>query len=128
MKEFDINLAKQGKPIKTRDGRPARIICFDRKDPVRPIVALVEEERCTIRDPHSERVVFYGPTGKNNADEPDSDLVMDIQHHEGWVNIYSEPANDRSVVGIYPNEYSAKEDAYKGSEHAIATVKIEWEE
>ena len=31
MKPFDIELAKQGKPVCTRDGRAVRILCFDRK-------------------------------------------------------------------------------------------------
>lgn len=30
LKEFDIEAAKAGKPVCTRDGRKARIICFDR--------------------------------------------------------------------------------------------------
>lgn len=41
MKNFDINLAKQGKLVCTRDGRKARIVCFDRKANT-PIVALIE--------------------------------------------------------------------------------------
>ena len=31
LKEFDLEAAKSGKPICTRDGRKARIICFDKK-------------------------------------------------------------------------------------------------
>lgn len=31
MKPFDIELAKAGYPVCTRDGRPVRILCFDRK-------------------------------------------------------------------------------------------------
>lgn len=30
LKEFNLEAAKAGKPVCTRDGRPARIICFDR--------------------------------------------------------------------------------------------------
>lgn len=29
MKPFDIELAKQGKPVCTRDGRPVKILCYD---------------------------------------------------------------------------------------------------
>lgn len=32
MKPFDLELAKAGHPVQTRDGRPVRIICYDRKD------------------------------------------------------------------------------------------------
>lgn len=31
MKPFDLEAAKRGEPVCTRDGRKARIICFDRK-------------------------------------------------------------------------------------------------
>lgn len=41
LKPFNLDAAKQGKPVCTRDGCKARIICFDRKDNT-PIVALIE--------------------------------------------------------------------------------------
>ena len=31
LKPFNLKAAKEGKPVCTRDGRKARIICFDRK-------------------------------------------------------------------------------------------------
>lgn len=40
LKPFDLEAAKQGKPVCTRDGRKARIICFDAKGN-NPIVALI---------------------------------------------------------------------------------------
>lgn len=40
MKKFDLELAKQGHPVQTRNGRPVRIICWDRKSEY-PIVALI---------------------------------------------------------------------------------------
>jgi len=46
MKRFNLEAARQGAPVCTRDGHKARIICFDRKEG-QPIVALVEGEyRC----------------------------------------------------------------------------------
>lgn len=44
MKEFDIEEAKAGKPVCTRDGRPVRIICWNVKDEIAPILALVTEK------------------------------------------------------------------------------------
>lgn len=41
LKPFSLEAAKAGKPVCTRDGHKARIICFDRKDNT-PIVALIE--------------------------------------------------------------------------------------
>lgn len=42
MRKFDINEAKAGKPVCTRSGRKARIICFDARND-QPIVALIED-------------------------------------------------------------------------------------
>ena len=43
LKPFDIQKAREGKPVCTRDGRKARIICFDVKWATHPIIALIEE-------------------------------------------------------------------------------------
>lgn len=40
-KPFDLEQAKAGKPVCTRDGRKARIICFDLKNGNHPIVAAI---------------------------------------------------------------------------------------
>ena len=40
LRPFDLEAAKAGKPVCTRDGRKARIICFDAKCN-KPIVALI---------------------------------------------------------------------------------------
>ena len=40
LKPFDLEAAKAGKPVCTRDGRKARIICFNAKRDA-PIIALV---------------------------------------------------------------------------------------
>lgn len=43
MKEFNINEAKAGAPVITRNGRKVRILCYDRKSGQHPgkIIALV---------------------------------------------------------------------------------------
>lgn len=41
LKPFDLEAAKAGKPVCTRDGRKARIICFDRVNS-KSILALVD--------------------------------------------------------------------------------------
>lgn len=41
MKEFNLEEAMAGKPVCTRDGIPARILCWDRSG-IHPIVALVK--------------------------------------------------------------------------------------
>lgn len=58
MKPFDLGLAKMGHPVQTRNGRPARIICWDMKDICRNIVALVSNGI------GAEEATYYDNTGK----------------------------------------------------------------
>lgn len=123
MKPFDLELAKKGYPVQTTDGRPARIICFDRKGKNKPIVALIYNKE----DDEEYHHFYYNDgtflTSKNKSDE---DLVMVSTRKEGWVNIYS---SSIYVAGI-SNVYETKEEALKGSDERgyITTTKIEWEE
>lgn len=128
MKEFDLKLAKQGVNVMTRSGSKARIICFDAKDPIRPIIALV------TGDNGMESIVHYAPNGKCNPDCPESDLVMDIQHHEGWIIIQSSDINHHEflcpcISVIYDTYYEAEfeRDAIFGEDPNIRIVHIEWE-
>ena len=74
LKSFDIQKAREGKPVCTRDGLKARIICFDRKD-IKPIVALV-----TFIDGTSviEKAFYYFEDGYHLSknDKNNYDLMM----------------------------------------------------
>lgn len=117
LKPFDLEAAKAGKPVCTRDGRKARIICFDSKnDPRRPIVALVE---------HNDNELLYEYTieGKERfshiSTTGTSDLMMLPEKKEGWIVVRRSD--------IYENEEEAKEallDSYGG----MMIRKITWEE
>ena len=127
MKEFDLEKAKAGHPVCTRDGKPARILCYDRtwkKEP-RPIIALVEEE------PGDERVRVYKPNGKYlDVQMDDYDLMMAGVKKEGWVNIWRGNEGDTIACGVFDTESQAR-DAVKvdfAQENFVAVVKIEWEE
>ena len=41
---FDVDSAKRGEPVSTRDGRAVRIVCWDVKNTDFPILALVMEK------------------------------------------------------------------------------------
>ena len=120
MKEFDINLAKQGKPVCTRDGRKARIVCFDAKGK-RTIVALISNS-------DSEEVRSYYNDGiYSKCDDTNFDLMMLPEKKEGWVNVYYD--NDASSHRGCRFIYDTKERAVKEAGSAyITTVKISWEE
>ena len=119
LKPFDIQKAREGKPVCTRDGRKARIICFDKIGKF-PIVALIMDES------NGELVYDYNEIGRdNNTIEKGYDLMMLPEKKEGWMNIYSNGYNHKVGALIY----NSKEEALNNKEsNAIDTVKIEWRE
>ena len=125
LKPFSLEEAKAGKPVCTRDGRKARIICFDRKD-VRPIVALIKS------DNGDEGVYYYYADGLN-LDKYSSvfDLMMLPEKKEGWVNVY----RDCDGVNITKDDniYSSKDAAISSAQiidrdNYVATTIIKWED
>lgn len=73
MKPFNLEEAKAGKPVCTRDGRPVRILCFDRQTTDdESIIALLKPT-----DKNFEVVVQYYSTGRFILDqESNTDLMM----------------------------------------------------
>ena len=102
MKPFDLQKAKAGKPVCTRDGRKARIICFDRKfyhdDGYNyPIVAMVNGSN------DNELVHAYTQDGLLVGNmKGDLDLMMLPEKKEGWVNVYKDSVydtKDEALIG-----------------------------
>ena len=121
LRPFDIELAKQGKPVCTRDGRKARIICFDYKGDgnAYPILALIST--CNLSGVPSEIIAKYtedGKYAKYNSVENGEDLMMLPEKKEGWVNVYK--------GNLYGTESEAKKAHLE--EGYIDTIKIEWRE
>lgn len=112
MKPFDLEAAKAGKPVCTRDGRKARIICFDTINKGNyPIIALLE-------DKGSEAIFYYNKDGKCNVGT-ELDLMMLPQKKEGWIIIHKEAIYDKETAQKIARETTA---------NVIRIQKIEWEE
>lgn len=125
MKEFDLEAAKAGKKVQLRSGREARIICFNRKDPVMPIVVLIKD------DEGVENVHYYAINGKRAAEQPYLDLVMASEKMEGYVNIFKSPSMRYFGQSVFETEDEAKHSAALHVDRNIihlATIKVEWEE
>ena len=114
LREFDLEAAKAGKPVCTRDGHRARIICSDAKyeNSYKPIIALIDNGK-------NEFVVRYTKNGECSTND-DLDLMMLPEKKEGWVNVYS-----NCLGGPYESKEYALKQKMKG---CIDTVKISWEE
>ena len=133
LKPFSLELAKQGKPVCTRDGREARIICFDRiNGDYYKIVACV-----TAFDRNFEEVLFYGIDGYivDSQNPKDEDLMMLPEKKEGWVNVYKREneyvcENECNVftgITVFKTEGEAKRNIDKRKIY-VNTIKISWEE
>lgn len=121
LKEFDLEAAKAGKPVCTRDGRRARIICFDRNWEY-PIVALIECEN------GEEMISACDKDGKARIYETQgTDLMMLPEKKEGWINIYTSYCGIETGISVYETEEIAKKGVDNNTSY-LGTIKIEWEE
>lgn len=125
MKPFDLEKAKAGAPLCTREGFKARIICFDANNNRFPIVALLKDSNSS-----NEYPVSLTKKGRFSDGEADSqkDLFMVGEKKEGWINLY-EAMTERCIGCVYSTKEEAMSKAVKdGGVAYIDTVKVEWEE
>ena len=126
MKPFNLEEAKAGAPVCTRDGQPVRIVCYDLKGyKSYPILALIEN---TVG---AESTMSYALNGHQSLDsETGIDLMMASVKREGWVNLYTchSGATATDQCTLYPSEKEARSHILKDNGVYVATVKIEWED
>ena len=113
LKPFDLDAAKAGKPVCTRDGRRARIICFDCKDETFQIVALVSGSL------GKEEIISYDKAGYSTTRDRDEVLMMLPEKKRGWINVYKSQIHDTP---------KSAEEGHKGITDYIKTIRVEWEE
>lgn len=115
MKPFNLELAKQGKPVCTRDGRKARIICFDLNNDAYPIVVAI------TNNGEENEIHKYSIDGKicTICTIKEDDLMMLPEKKEGWI-----------IVSKNATIYDSLEDAKKSfdSDKELCICKVEWEE
>lgn len=134
-KPFNLEQAKaqNGEGLITRDGRPARIICWDFKNDFYPLLVAVT---ITSRDGKKrETPITMTLDGKEYmGGEYRSDLFMAPIKHKGWVNVITNPIIGYCEVirnKIWDTEKEAKENIpvmAVDNQLTIATIQIEWEE
>ena len=112
MKPFNLKEAKAGKPVCTRDGRKARIICFDLNNKNFPIVAIIN---CDTE----ENAYQYDIEGICDEHDNNLNLMMSPEKKEGWIIIHKEAIYDKETAEKIARETTA---------NVIKIQKIEWEE
>ena len=115
MKEFNLEAAKAGAKVMTRDGRAMRIVCFDVHNSDYPLIALEK----TIEG--KENIHIYTTKGEYLVDTMnEEDLFMAPVKKEGWLNIY--PTGRTFLYDLENNALRWRSDS------CVTTIKIEWEE
>lgn len=112
LKKFDLEAAKAGKPVCTRDGRKARIICFDLNNKNFPIVAIIN---CDTE----ENAYQYDIDGVCDEHDNNLNLMISPEKKEGWIIIHKEAIYDKETAEKIARETTA---------NVIRIQKIEWEE
>ena len=128
MKPFNLEQAKAGKPVCTRNGRNVRILCFDLKDELYKVIAAI-----TLED-GTECVASYTEEGRHyNKTESIDDLMMAPEKKQGFIAIYRSLIYN--VMAETSNIYASIEELEKHIKQAgiiedniIEIRPIEWEE
>lgn len=129
MRKFNIEEAKAGKPVCTRDGKDVKILDFDfytpdYQDYTKPkhfMVVKIEKR------PDDEIIELYRLNGFVNQDETESwdDLMMKPEKHEGWGWV-----SHNNIVSMFAQIYETEEEAlsHKPDRCEPFLAKVEWEE
>ena len=131
LKPFDIQKAREGKPVCTRDGRKTRILCYDfKQNEEYPILVAVENKD------GKECALLYSNDGISEMyKSSNNELAMFPEKKEGWVNVYKREneyiceneCNVSTGIAVYKSEGEAKRNIDK-NEIYVNTIKITWEE
>ena len=129
-KPFNIDQARAGHPVCTRDLRPVRILCYDRSDGYDKdnIVALVKEtDDCEFPRVYNSDGSLVGLSGETTKD----DLMLATTKKSGWIRLYKDRLTDTVSPDVYifdTEEEAKRHDNCGSSEELIDTVQITWEE
>lgn len=115
------------KPVQTRSGWPARILCTDRHGGEYPVVALV-------RQPSGfETCVSYRSGGhlhQSACHHNPYDLINAPEKIEGWINIERTVTSNDGVLYTHGNVWPSREEAKAGFGRGcrIACIHVSFEE
>lgn len=114
LKPFDLQKAKEGKPVCTRDGRNTRIICFDFR--ISDGICMIAAIECG----KTETIFYYDLDGKCRGEGNNKyDLMMLPEKRSGWAKV-------RKDINLYDTKEEADRKMIGNDEYV--TAKVCWEE
>ena len=104
LKPFNLAAAKAGQPVVTRDGRKARIVCFDlKRNDVKPLVVLIENTF-----DKEESISLYCQDGSyEDVSTSDFDLFMAPVMKEVWIALIEWENCQFTTHGPYNSQLEA---------------------
>lgn len=127
-KPFDAEAAKNGAKVETKNGRPVRIVCYDKAGASCPIIALINYGDI-------EYSCVYSIEGKPYYLLADSDLVIVEEVEEtkfnvgDWVFMNTHGSQPWLVIKVTPNYYEIKNSSghiTAKSHHTINSLFHPW--
>lgn len=118
MKPFDLEAAKCGEKVCTRDGREARFLDVIKKD-IYPVVAVytnLDGEECVGTFTPEGHIFTWEDSG--------NDLMMDSLT-AGYINIFK---NNLCGGCIWRTREEAERNARRTDGMYITTIRVEWDE
>ena len=128
MKQFSLEEYHKNpsKPLVTRQGLSARIVCDDAPGDF-PVIAIIDKmskvDNCVTH-------FAYRKEGLVNPDGTPSpyDLFFATKKCEGWVNVFKNDDGENYVTySVYKSKEEAEEDGKQYSGY-ITSIEIKWEE
>lgn len=127
-KPFNVEAAKKGAKVETKDGYSVRILCYDRIKTDYPIVALINFD-------NEEACISYNIKGSLNCNQTSKDLVIVEEVEEtkfnvgDWVFMNTHGSQPWLVIKVTPNYYEIKDSSgyiTAKSHHTIDSLFHPW--
>lgn len=122
-KQFNVEEAKNGARVERRDGKPVRIICYDRVDTAYPIIAL-------IKSYNGENCFFYDINGKLPHHEYNNEDLVIIEEVDcpkfnvgDWVFATNDGEGPWLITAITDNYYTLQDT--QENETSVAQITID---
>ena len=122
-KPFNVEEAKNGARVERRDGKPVRIICYDRVDTAYPIIAL-------IKSYNGENCFFYDINGKLAHHEYNNEDLVIIEEVDcpkfnvgDWVFATNDGEGPWLITAITDNYYTLQDT--QENEASVAQITID---
>lgn len=122
-KPFDLEAAKAGAKVQTRDGRPVRIVCWDKLGDF-PLVGILYEQGGGYVNPY-EVIETYTLDGRCRTcgEVSGNDLFMSPNPHTVWRVIYRD-ADDNAAQRDFETEREANR-FYCDTPYSVSYFQVE---